>query len=163
MKVLTFMPMKRKPTLEKLSRIGVYPPFTHPRRARALLDQRVVQRAARVFARAGLRPWANGERQPYVAVAAPGMAIGGVTRTGAYLPGGLPFATEAAAAFASGEAALVRARYPSMPWQQVVQRIIATTLPEGKPVPNRVFGYGIIRLAGAVDASRYPVPAPDPV
>jgi hypothetical protein len=47
----------------------------------------------------------------------------------------------------------------------VVQRIINTTLRKGPTVPSAGFGYGIIRIAGAVNASRYPVAAsaPDPV
>lgn len=111
----------------------------------------------------GLTLWSRSERQPYVAVTAPGNEIGWSGRDGRYFPDG--FGTSQAAAFASGEAALVRSRYPSMPWQQVVQRIINTTLREGSTVPSVGFGYGIIRIAGAVNASRYPVAAsaPDPV
>ena len=50
--------------------------------------------------------------------------------------------TSEAAAFVSGVAALIRSRYPSMPWYTVVQRFINTGLPEGGPVPDDSYGYG---------------------
>jgi membrane-anchored mycosin MYCP len=107
--------------------------------------------------------WPDSEQQSYVAVAAPGNQVGFLGMDGKYFPDG--YGTSSAAAFVSGEAALVRSRYPSMPWYQVVQRIINTALPEGSPVPNDKFGYGIVRIAGAVNASKYHVPAtaPNPV
>ena len=107
--------------------------------------------------------WPDSEQQSYVAVAAPGNQVGFLGMDGQYFPDG--YGTSSAAAFVSGEAALVRSRYPSMPWYQVVQRIINTALPEGSPVPNDKFGYGIVRIAGAVNASKYHVPAtaPNPV
>jgi membrane-anchored mycosin MYCP len=107
--------------------------------------------------------WPDSEQQSYVAVAAPGNQVGFLGMDGKYFPDG--YGTSSAAAFVSGEAALVRSRYPSMPWYQVVQRIINTALPEGSPVPNDKFGYGIVRIAGAVNAAKYDVPAtaPNPV
>jgi membrane-anchored mycosin MYCP len=107
--------------------------------------------------------WPDSEQQSYVAVAAPGNEVGFLGMDGRYFPDG--YGTSSSAAFVSGEAALVRSRYPSMPWYQVVQRIINTALPEGSPVPNDNFGYGIVRIAGAVNASKYDVPAdaPNPV
>jgi membrane-anchored mycosin MYCP len=110
-----------------------------------------------------LTSFPDSERQPYVAVSAPGNDIGLLGMDGLYFPdrGG----TSCSSAFVSGEAALVRSRYPSMPWYQVVQRIINTALPEGSPVPNDSFGYGIVRIAGAVNASTHQVAAsaPNPV
>jgi subtilisin family serine protease len=107
--------------------------------------------------------WPRSERRSYVAVAAPGSDIAWSGRDGRYLPGG--WGTSQAAAFVSGEAALIRSKYPAMPWQQVVQRIIGTALPRGKPHPNNQYGYGIVRIDRAIDASRYPVAAsaPNPV
>jgi hypothetical protein len=51
-----------------------------------------------------------------------------------------------------------------MPWYEVDQRLTGTATPAGHPVPNDGYGYGIVNLARAVDASAYPVPAsaPDP-
>jgi subtilisin family serine protease len=107
--------------------------------------------------------WPGSERQPYVDVAAPGAGIGWSGRDGKYFP--IASGTSQAAAFVSGEVALIRARYPSMPWQQVVQRVVVTSLHEGGPSPNGKFGYGVVRIDRAVNASRYPVApgAPNPV
>jgi subtilisin family serine protease len=75
------------------------------------------------------------------------------------------FGTSFATALVAGAAALVRSRYPQMPWQQVVQRLIGTAIPEGPSVPNDSYGYGIINIAKAVNVSKYPVSAsaPNPV
>jgi membrane-anchored mycosin MYCP len=104
--------------------------------------------------------WSGSERQPYVAVTAPGNEVGLLGLDGRYFPDG--WGTSQAAALVSGAVALVRSRYPSMPWYAVVQRIINTGLPKGDTVPNNSFGYGIVRIPGALNASRYPVPASDP-
>ncbi|MFF0526116.1 hypothetical protein ACFYTC_46115 [Actinomadura nitritigenes] len=68
-------------------------------------------------------------------------------------------------ALVSGAVALVRARNPSMSGRTVVQRLIATALPTTKPVPDKATGYGVIRIARAIDPVKYPVPAnaPNPV
>ena len=52
-----------------------------------------------------------------------------------------------------------------MPWYEVDQRLIDTAIPVSRPVPNDGYGYGIVDLARAVNASAYPVraTAPDPV
>jgi subtilisin family serine protease len=107
--------------------------------------------------------WSGSERQPYVDVAAPGVDIGWSGRDGKYFP--IASGTSQAATFVSGEVALIRARYPSMPWQQVVQRVVVTSLHKGGPSPNDKFGYGVVRIDRAVNASRYPVApgAPNPV
>ena len=109
-----------------------------------------------------LKLWPASERQPYVAVTAPGSDITTLAQDGGnYFVSG----TSCSAAFVSGEAALVRSRYPSMPWYQVVQRILNTALPEGSGLPNTSYGFGIVRIPGALDAARYKVAAsaPDPV
>jgi len=106
-----------------------------------------------------LKLWPDSEQQPYVAVAAPGSDIASLGADGGNTFGS---GTSAACAFVSGEAALVRSRHPSMPWYQVVQRIINTALPEGGPAPNDQYGFGIIRIPGAVNAAKYKVPADDP-
>jgi membrane-anchored mycosin MYCP len=109
-----------------------------------------------------LQVWADSERQPYVAVSAPGAEIAFLTAVDTTI---ISSGTSEAAAFVSGVAALIRSRYPSMPWYTVVQRIINTGLPEGGPVPNDSYGYGIVRIPRALSAGRYPVPAtaPNPV
>jgi hypothetical protein len=64
----------------------------------------------------------------------------------------------------AGAAALIRSKYPSMPWYTVVQRLIDTALPQGS-VPNNSFGYGVVDVNRALNASQYPVraSAPNPV
>ena len=106
--------------------------------------------------------WRHSERQPYVAVSAPGNEIQTLGLDGRNFVDG--FGTSFASAFVAGEAALVRARNPALPWYRVVQRIINTALPRGA-VPNDRFGYGIVRIHEAVDAAHDPVPAsaPNPV
>jgi subtilisin family serine protease len=106
--------------------------------------------------------WPQSERQPYVAVTAPGAEVVNLA------PGGgnnIGNGTSDAAAFVSGAAALIRARHPSMPWYQVVQRIINTALPKGGSVPNDSYGYGIVRIDRALNVAKYKVlaSAPNPV
>jgi type VII secretion-associated serine protease mycosin len=103
--------------------------------------------------------WSGSEVQPYVAVAAPGSDIEALGASGMYYNGE---GTSASTAFVSGAVALIRSRYPSMPWYQVVQRIINTSLPKGGTIPNDSFGYGIMRVDRALNVSKYPVPASDP-
>ena len=106
--------------------------------------------------------WSDSEQQTYVAVSAPGSEIVNLNADGG---NGLAQGTSCSSALVSGEAALIRSRYPSMPWYQVVQRIINTALPKGSPVPNDSYGYGIARIPGALNAAKYKVAAsaPNPV
>jgi subtilisin family serine protease len=110
-----------------------------------------------------LRPWEKTQRQPYVAVAAPASGSVFVGRDDRIYSGAE--GTSGAAALVSGAVALVRARNPSMSGRTVVQRLIATALPTAKPVPDKATGYGVIRIARAMDPVKYPVPAnaPNPV
>jgi membrane-anchored mycosin MYCP len=109
-----------------------------------------------------LQLWPDSAQQPYVAVSAPGSNIVSLGRTGGDVTGS---GTSFACAFVSGAVALIRSRYPSMPWYQVVQRIINTALPAGGSVPNDSYGYGILRIPGALNTAVYKVPAsaPNPV
>ncbi|HYX60613.1 MAG TPA: S8 family serine peptidase [Streptosporangiaceae bacterium] len=122
---------------------------------------------AGVLAVGGIEPdgslWRGSTRQPYVAVAAPADHMVYVGRDGRYTTTGE--GTSFAAALTAGTAALIRSRYPDMPWYRVVQRLTGTATPAGRPVPNQGFGYGIINPARAVNASAYPVraSAPNPV
>ncbi len=101
--------------------------------------------------------WPYSDQQPYVAVAAPGAHMVYVGRDERYTTIGA--GTSLSAALVSGAAALILSRYPAMPWYQVDQRIIDTATAAGHPVPNRAFGYGVVDLAEAVNASAYPVSA----
>src|SRR5690242_9708378 len=122
---------------------------------------------AGVLAVGGTEPdgtlWRGSTRQPYVAVGAPADHMVYVGRDGRYTTTGA--GTSFSAALTAGTAALIRSRYPGMPWYQVDRRLIATATPAGHPVPNDGYGYGIVNPARAVNASAYPVraSAPDPV
>lgn len=105
--------------------------------------------------------WKKSTRQPYVSVAAPAdhiLITGMDGRTGTVGSG-----TSYSSPLVAGAAALIRSKYPSMPWYQVDQRIIGTAIGV-KPVPNDGYGYGIMDVAKAVNASQFPVPssAPNP-
>jgi type VII secretion-associated serine protease mycosin len=107
--------------------------------------------------------WRDSTREPYVAVTAPADRIVFVGRDGRYST--TAWGTSFSSALVAGAAALIRSRYPHMPWYEVDQRLIDTAIPAGRPVPNDGYGYGIVDLARAVNASAYPVraSAPDPV
>ena len=104
--------------------------------------------------------WKDSTQQSYVSVVAPGdhLLIQGMDGRN-----GTGTGTSYSAPLVAGAAALIRSKYPSMPWYQVDQRIIATAIPV-KPVPNDGYGYGIMDIAKAVNASSYPVSdsAPNP-
>ncbi|HEY1704136.1 MAG TPA: S8 family serine peptidase, partial [Trebonia sp.] len=71
--------------------------------------------------------------------------------------------TSFASPLVAGEAALIRSKYPSMPWYQVDQRIIGTAIRvNGLKTPSDGYGYGIANVAKAVDASKYPVASSSP-
>jgi subtilisin family serine protease len=122
---------------------------------------------AGVLAVGGTEPdgtlWPGSTREPYVAVTAPADHMVYVGRDGRFTSTGA--GTSFAAALTAGAAALIRSRYPHMPWYEVDQRLTGTATPAGHPVPGDGYGYGIVNLARAVNASAYPVraSAPDPV
>jgi subtilisin family serine protease len=122
---------------------------------------------AGVLAVGGTEPggslWPGSTQEPYVAVAAPGDHMVYVGRDGRYTTTGA--GTSFSAALTAGTAALIRSRYPDMPWYQVDQRLTGTATHAGRRVPNQGYGYGIINPARAVNATAYPVAAsvPNPV
>ncbi|MBO0805996.1 MAG: S8 family serine peptidase, partial [Nocardiopsaceae bacterium] len=107
-------------------------------------------------------PWKDSTPGPQVSVAAPAAPMYAVSSDGrqSTLKGA---GTSSSTALVSGAAALIRSRYPKMPWYQVDQRLIGTAIPDG-PRPNNGTGYGIIDVSRALNASAYPVSAssPDP-
>jgi hypothetical protein len=106
--------------------------------------------------------WPEDARQPYITVANPGADVVSSGSRGQLVTGS---DTRAASALAAGAVALIRSRYPTMPWYQVIQRVTGTALAVGGHVPNDSYGYGRFRLSMAVNAAAYPVPAsaPNPV
>jgi membrane-anchored mycosin MYCP len=105
---------------------------------------------------------------PWVAAAAPGLGIMGLSpQTGgpvnAYPPirpgeKNMPFwGTSFSAAYVSGVAALVRAKYPALTAHQVINRILQTAHNPPRGVDNQV-GYGVV---DPVAALTFNVPAGD--
>jgi membrane-anchored mycosin MYCP len=97
---------------------------------------------------------------PWVAAAAPGVGIMGLSpETGgpanAYPPirpgeKNMPFwGTSFSAAYVSGVAALVRAKYPELTSHQVINRILQTAHNPPRGVDNRV-GYGVVDPVAAL-------------
>nr|WP_246279716.1 S8 family serine peptidase [Psychromicrobium silvestre] len=62
-----------------------------------------------------------------------------------------------AAPIVAGVAALIRSKYPDMKAAQVINRIIRSAKPAGKPVPNSIYGWGILDADAAVNADVAPV------
>ena len=97
---------------------------------------------------------------PWVRVAAPGTGILGLspqngTAVNAYPPDragekAIPFwGTSFSAAFVSGVAALVRAKYPNLSAHQVINRIVRTAHSPPAGVDNRI-GYGVLDPVAAL-------------
>lgn len=119
-----------------------------------------------VLAVGGIEPtgrlWPNSTREPYVSVAAPADRIPVSAANG---KPGTGSGTSFAAPLVAATAALIRSKYPKMPWYQVDQRIIATATAVPPAESNDYgygYGYGILNVAKAVDAAKYPVPASAP-
>jgi membrane-anchored mycosin MYCP len=105
-------------------------------------------------------PLANSLSGPWVGVAAPGIGIMGLSpQTGGPVnaypgirPGekNIPFwGTSFAAAYVSGVAALVRAKYPNLTAHQVITRIQQTAHNPPRGVDNQV-GYGVVDPVAAL-------------
>ncbi len=104
---------------------------------------------------------------PWVGITAPGVGIMGLSTTGgpvnAYPPirlgeKNIPFwGTSFSAAYVSGVAALVRAKYPELSAHQVITRLLQTAHNPPRGVDNQV-GYGLV---DPVAALTFDVPAGD--
>ena len=67
--------------------------------------------------------------------------------------------TSISSAIVAGVAALIRAKYPTMPAYEVANRIIATATPKGDP---RLYGHGIVNPVAALTAQVPPAASPSP-
>lgn len=107
------------------------------------------------------RPWVKSEGQDYVSVAAPGVNIPVSGKDESYY---FPHSdgTSSASALVSAAAALVRSANPRMPAREVVDRLIGTALDVSTPGKDDQTGYGIIRIARAMNPAAYPLPAGSP-
>jgi hypothetical protein len=107
------------------------------------------------------------QRQPYVAVAAPGDDIPVIDPSEDLVKfqTELTRGTSNSTALVAGVAALVRSKYPTMPARQVVQRIVNTTDPAAPGAPKLAVGAGIVNIQRSLDVTGHPVPqnAPNPV
>ncbi|TDD59679.1 hypothetical protein E1293_46255 [Actinomadura darangshiensis] len=106
------------------------------------------------------RAWEDTERQPYVAVAAPGFRVNAVLANGQITDN--VSGTSQATALTSAVAALMRSKNPQMPAREVVQRLINTTKDAGPPGKDQLTGSGVIIPADALSA-QVPANAPNPV
>ncbi|MGP4027567.1 S8 family serine peptidase [Actinomadura sp. 3N407] len=104
--------------------------------------------------------WEKTQRQPYVAVAAPGLLVNTLRADGQVID--RRAGTSQAAALTSAVAALVRSKHPNMPAREVVQRIVNTTKDAGPPGKDELTGTGVIIPAAALTA-KVPKDAPNPV
>jgi membrane-anchored mycosin MYCP len=105
---------------------------------------------------------------PWLGVAAPGLQIMGLSNANGAPVNALParepgkanpfWGTSFAAAYTSGVAALVRAKYPNLTAHQVIRRITETAHNPPRGVDNTV-GYGVV---DAVAALTFDVPLGDP-
>ncbi|KAB2347834.1 S8 family serine peptidase [Actinomadura rudentiformis] len=106
------------------------------------------------------KAWIGTQRQPYVAVAAPGAPVTSVGKEGRLV--GDVIGTSQAAALTSAVAALVRSKHPQMSNREVVQRIIASAVDAGPPGMDNMTGAGVIIPERALNAN-VPKSAPNPV
>ena len=104
--------------------------------------------------------WQGSTQGSYVSVAAPGDHMYDESSNGQQYTL-TTSGTSDSSALVSGAAALIRSKYPSMPWYTVDQRLIGTAIATGS-VPNNGTGYGIIDIAKAIDPAQYPVKSSSP-
>ena len=109
------------------------------------------------------RPWNDTERQPYVALAGPGvhMISADPQAASGY---GYASGTSDAAAIVSGVFALVRAQFPNLPARDVVTRVLATThqFVGRQGSRNDQLGFGVALPYNAL-TEKVPANAPNPI
>ena len=111
--------------------------------------------------------WFGSEPGPQVALTAPGVdIIAPAPRDTSPSGYGSTTGTSAAAAFVSGFAALIRAKYPKLNAPSVIQQMIKTAKDLGPPGRDPQYGFGVVRplkaLTDPVDeVSANPLGAPD--
>jgi membrane-anchored mycosin MYCP len=114
------------------------------------------------------QPMPDSINGPWVSVAGPGFRIMGLSSVNGAPVNALPdrdpgmgdgfWGTSFAAAYVSGVAALVRAKFPNLTAHQVIRRIIETAHNPARGVDNQV-GHGVV---DPVAALTFDVPAGDP-
>ncbi len=72
------------------------------------------------------------------------------------------FGTSMSCAIVAGTAALIRAKYPSLPAYEVVHRMTATAVDKGDPGQDKLYGWGNLNLTAAVSGNVAPTASPTP-
>lgn len=98
-----------------------------------------------------VKPWTGTERQPYVAVAAPGVGVSAVLKDGRIHTsnGG----TSGATALTSGGIALLWSKFPNESRTDILQRVFASLRDAGPPGKDDATGYGVFRPARVLGAA----------
>ncbi|MGN9774320.1 S8 family serine peptidase [Micromonospora sp. H33] len=91
---------------------------------------------------------------PEVDVSAPAVDIYSTSTNGAYRKG---TGTSGATAITAGAVALIRAKYPHLPADEVVHRLTATAVDKGPPGRDDQYGYGVIDIVAALTADVPPL------
>ncbi|NLU79318.1 type VII secretion-associated serine protease mycosin [Micromonospora sp. HNM0581] len=91
---------------------------------------------------------------PEITVAAPATNLYSTSYDGRYSRG---TGTSGAAAIVAGAAALIRAKYPYLPADEVAHRLTATAIDKGPPGRDDQYGYGVIDLVAALTADVPPL------
>ncbi|MBX7269158.1 type VII secretion-associated serine protease mycosin [Micromonospora sp. Llam7] len=86
---------------------------------------------------------------PQIDLVAPAVDIYSTSYGDAYSKG---TGTSGAAAIVAGAAALIRAKYPYLPADEVAHRLTATAIDKGPPGRDDQYGYGVIDLVAALTA-----------
>ncbi|MGC9671128.1 type VII secretion-associated serine protease mycosin [Planosporangium sp. 12N6] len=90
-----------------------------------------------------------------VMLTAPGVDIVSTDGIGGYRIG---TGTSDSTAIVAGAAALIRAKYPTLPATEVVHRLTATATDKGTPGRDPQYGYGVLNLVAALTADVKPAP-----
>jgi type VII secretion-associated serine protease mycosin len=104
--------------------------------------------------------WSGSVQAPYVALAAPAEDVVNVGARNIHDTGySTGSGTSESAAIVSGVAALIRAEFPDLDANNVINRLIRTSVDEGPSGRDREFGFGVVDAQRAVTARVPPVDA----
>jgi len=98
--------------------------------------------------------YSNSVTGPELVLSAPGTDIVSADKGGGYSIGN---GTSGATAIVAGAVALVRAKYPDLPADEVVHRLTATATDKGAPGRDNEYGYGVLNLVAALTADVPPL------
>jgi subtilisin family serine protease len=97
--------------------------------------------------------WSGSVQAPYVALAAPAEDVVNVGARNIHNTGySSGSGTSESAAIVSGVAALIRAEFPDLDANNVINRLIRTSVDEGAPGRDRQYGFGVVDAQRAVTA-----------